>query len=85
MVTDTSRNMLAMLNVAGLKSIVCMAHKLHLVVHDTLGLGSQMLARLVEQKNMLKPMMPTIKILSGGRELDINATNWLALSQMVAK
>ncbi|KAJ7345153.1 hypothetical protein JRQ81_001103, partial [Phrynocephalus forsythii] len=41
MVTDAGRNMLAMLNAAGLKGIVCMAHKLHLVVRDALDLGSQ--------------------------------------------
>ena len=40
MVTDAGRNMLTALNVVGFEGIVCMAHKLHLVVHNALGLGS---------------------------------------------
>ena len=32
--------MLVALNMAGIEGIVCMAHKLHIVVHDALGLGS---------------------------------------------
>nr|XP_020661643.1 insulin-like growth factor-binding protein 2 [Pogona vitticeps] len=40
MVMDAERNMLAVLNAAGFKGTECMTHKLHLVVHDTIGLES---------------------------------------------
>ena len=39
MVTDAGRNMLVALNAGGFEGIICMAHKLHLVVCDALGLG----------------------------------------------
>ncbi|KAJ7320110.1 hypothetical protein JRQ81_019621 [Phrynocephalus forsythii] len=42
-----------------------------------------MIACLVEQKGVLEAMMSNTPILPGGRELDITATNWLTLSQMV--
>ncbi|KAJ7326948.1 hypothetical protein JRQ81_016707 [Phrynocephalus forsythii] len=41
MVMDAGHNMLATLNTAGLKGIMYMAHKLHLVMCNALGLGSQ--------------------------------------------
>ncbi|KAJ7341591.1 hypothetical protein JRQ81_005879 [Phrynocephalus forsythii] len=111
MVTDAVRNMFSALIEADLKGIRCMAHKLHLVMHDALGLGSQlcekqeemgmtehvpvqdmhswwsstldMIARLVEQKDVLEAMMSTTTSLPGVRELDISSTSWLSLGQMV--
>ncbi|KAJ7341765.1 hypothetical protein JRQ81_006776 [Phrynocephalus forsythii] len=137
---------LSALNEAGLKGIVRMAHKLHLVMCDALGLGSQvreacvratretrallekcrqlvghfshsvkaarqlckkqdemgmaehilvqdmpthwnstlnMIAHLVEQKDVLVAVMSTPPVLPGGRELNISSTNWLTLRQMV--
>ncbi|KAJ7332955.1 hypothetical protein JRQ81_015135 [Phrynocephalus forsythii] len=43
----------------------------------------EMVARLVEQKDMLKAMMSTTPILPGGRKLNISATNWLTPGQIV--
>ncbi|KAJ7341004.1 hypothetical protein JRQ81_004569 [Phrynocephalus forsythii] len=145
MVMDAGRNMLTALNKVGLKDIVCMAHKLHLLARNALGLGSQvretwcegtkarallekcrqlighfscsmkaawklrekqekmgmaehvlvqdmstrwnstseMLERLVEQKDVLEAIMSTTSILPGGGELDISVTDWRTLRQMV--
>ncbi|XP_054833482.1 zinc finger BED domain-containing protein 4-like isoform X2 [Eublepharis macularius] len=146
MVTDTSRNMEAALKAVSLEGIVCLAHKLHLVMRDALGLGSTikptwdqgtldtrtlldscrrlaahfsscinssrklherqgeegnpehqlledmptrwnstyvMIARLVEQRNMVQDIMSSVPILQGKEKLSISSIDWLALSQMV--
>ena len=45
MVTDAGRNMLAALNAADFEGFVYMVHKLHLVVCNTIGLGSHVKPR----------------------------------------
>ena len=40
MVTEVQHNMLVALDAVWFEGIVCMAHKLHLVVHSATGLGS---------------------------------------------
>ena len=76
MVTDAGCNMLAALNEVGFKGIVCITHRLHLVVCDAIGLSSHVKpkwdAATQETQALLEQCHQLVK-----------AANWLCVRQVV--
>uniref|UniRef100_A0ABM5FI97 Zinc finger BED domain-containing protein 6-like isoform X1 n=2 Tax=Pogona vitticeps TaxID=103695 RepID=A0ABM5FI97_9SAUR len=77
MVTDASRNMLAVLNAAGFEGIVCMAHQLHLVVQDAVGLGSRVNPEWNAGTRETRALLENCRHLVGHFSRSLNIARWL--------